>query len=419
MNTTQKTFFTIENIAEIISIGDELLIGQIGNTNALFIADKLTEIGIEVKWITVIGDNEDQILESIATAENRSEVTVVTGGLGPTHDDITKTVFVKYFRSNLILDKALLQELNQRFEKRKIKMVKANEEQALVPDNAKIIKNKIGTAPGLLFKKNDKYFFVLPGVPIEMKMMTENYIIPFLKKKNKKVIKKRVLHLSGIPESTLFEKLGDIEKLEKQAKIAFLPHFGIVDIRLTASGLEERLCLQRIENVEKAIREKVGSDIWGTDEQELEEVIIKKLIEQKKTLSIVEYGTRGEITAKLTRHQNPEKYFVQSFIISSLNIYEKLTGKSDPKVKPVEMVSEETAKYLADNIKEKTNADLGLAIVHDNQLKTTSFVALSDSNQTICWSSAFPHKTDVAIKRVVIDVLHNFYHYISTKNLLD
>ena len=139
------------------------------------------------------------------------------------------------------------------------------------------------------------------------------------------------------------------------------------------------------------------------------------MIEQGKTLSIVEYGTRGEITAKLTRHQNPEKYFVQSLIISSLNLCEKLLGKSDPKVKPVEMVSEETAKYLAANIKEKTNSDLGLAIVHDNQLETTSFIALSDSNQTICWSSAFPHKTDVAIKRVVIAALHNFYHRVASK----
>ena len=297
-------------------------------------------------------------------------------------------------------------------------MVKANEEQALVPDNAKIIKNKIGTAPGLLFD-NNKYFFILPGVPIEMKTMTENFIIPLLKKKNKKFIKKRVLHFSGIPESTLFEKLGDIEKLEKLAKIAFLPHFGIVDIRLTASGLNERLCIKNIERVEKVIREKVGSNIWGTDEETLEEVIINKLIERGKTLSIVEYGTRGEITAKLTRHQNPEKYFVQSSIISSLNLCERLLGKSDPKVKPVEMVSEKTAKYLAANIKEKTNADLGLAIVHDNQLETTSFIALSDSRQTCCWSSAFPHKTNVAIKRVVIDALHNFYHYILNKNLLD
>lgn len=405
--------------AEIISIGDELLIGQIANTNASFLADKLTEIGITVNWITTVGDNEDQIFESIAAAEKRSDVTVVTGGLGPTHDDITKNVFSSYFGNNLILDKTLLQELRQRFSARKIKMVKANEEQALVPDNAKIIKNKMGTAPGLLFEKNNKYFFVLPGVPVEMKTMTKNFILPFLKKKNKKIIKKRVFHLSGIPESTLFEKLGDIEQLEKQAKIAFLPHFGMVDIRLTASGVNEQNCLRRIESVEKIIRKKVAANIWGVDGETIEEVILNKILKLGKTLSIVEYGTRGEIITKLTRHKDTEKYFIQGLVLGSLNSIEMFFGKGYLKIKPGNIVNEDTAKWMAKRIKEKTNSDLGLAILHNNQLETASFIGLSDSVQTLCWRNLFPYKSDITIKRLVIATLHNLYHYISNKNLLD
>lgn len=401
--------------AEIISIGDELLIGQIANTNASFIADKLTEIGVHVNWITTVGDNEDQIFESIATAEKRSDVTVVTGGLGPTHDDITKNVFVKYFQSNLILDEGLLQELRQRFKRAKIKMVKINEDQALVPDNATVIKNKVGTAPGLFFEMNNKFFFVLPGVPVEMKTMTENFILPFLKKKNKTVIKKRVLHLSGIPESTLFEKLGDIEQLEKQAKIAFLPHFGMVDIRLTASGENEQNCQARIKSVEKVIRKNVGSFIWGENEESIEEVILNKLIETKKTLSIVEYGTRGEVINRLTKHQSPEKYFVQGLVFASLERVEKYFGKRDLKIAHGNLVSEDTAKWLANKIKEKTNSDLGLAILHNNQSETASFTALSDPAQTLCWRNVFPHKSDVAIKRLVIAILHNLYHNLYYK----
>ncbi len=396
--------------AEIISIGDELLIGQIANTNASFIAEKLTEIGVHINWITTIGDNEDQIFESIATAEKRSDVTVVTGGLGPTHDDITKNVFVKYFQSNLVLDEKLLQELRQRFRARKIKMVKTNEEQALVPDNATVIKNKVGTAPGLLFEKSNKYFFVLPGVPVEMKIMTENFILPLLQNKNNTVIKKRVLHFSGIPESTLFEKLGNIEQLEKQAKIAFLPHFGMIDIRLTASGESEPECLSRIKGVETTIRDKVGSFIWGVDDETIENVILNNLIKKEKTLSIIEYGTQGEIIKRLTKHQSPEKYFVQGLVFASLKRAKKYFGKSVLEIEHNNLVCEDTAKWFAQKIKEKTNSDLGLAILHNSQQDTTSFIALSDPSQTFCWKNAFPHKHEIAIKRLAVATLYNLYH---------
>jgi nicotinamide-nucleotide amidase len=405
--------------AEIISIGDELLIGQTINSNSSFIADKLTEIGVDVNWITTVGDNENQIFESIETAEKRSDVTIVTGGLGPTHDDITKNVFVKYFQSTLILDEALLRELRQRFKARKIKMVKTNDEQAMVPDNATVIENEVGTAPGLLFEKNNKFFFVLPGVPIEMKTITEDFILPFLKKKNKKVIIKRVLHFSGIPESTLFEKLGDIELLEKQAKIAFLPHFGLIDIRLTASGTDPQTCLKGIKSVEKTIREKVGSKIWGTDDDTIEGIIIDKMLENKKTISIVEYGTRGEIINKLTNNQDSEKYLIQGLVLGSLKSIETLFGQSDLIIEHDDSVSEKKAKYLAQKIKQQNSADIGLAILHNNNVETASFIALSDSNQTLCWKSIFPRKGDFAIKRLVVTTLHHLHYYISKKNLLD
>ena len=159
--------------AEILSIGNEILIGRTINTNSAFIGRKLTEIGIDVRWITAVGDTQEDLLEAIAIADNRADVIIATGGLGPTHDDITKTVFCKYFGSNLILNETILGAVKNRFKKRGIEMPGVNVGQAMVPDNAAILENHFGTAPGLRFKKNGKYFFVIPGVPFEMQNLIE------------------------------------------------------------------------------------------------------------------------------------------------------------------------------------------------------------------------------------------------------
>ncbi|MCU0642923.1 MAG: CinA family nicotinamide mononucleotide deamidase-related protein, partial [bacterium] len=310
---------------EIITIGDEILIGQIVNTNAAYIAEKVTELGFDVDWITVVGDNAEKLYQAIALAESRSDIIIATGGLGPTHDDITKKVLARYFNSRLILDEPTFNKIKDRFRKRRIRMAKINREQAMVIDNAVVIENHAGSAPGMLIQKNDKYFFAMPGVPAEMVSIMESYIIPFLKKKQDKIFKKRVIHTTGIPESAVFEKLGNIEALERSAKIAFLPTYSGVNVRLSVQGATEAVCQEKIDQVEKVFQKKFHLYIWGYNDDLLENVVAKLLLSQNKTISIAEFGTNGNLTAQFTSAPLGNKVFVQGFTFGSeLSLKENL-----------------------------------------------------------------------------------------------
>jgi len=404
--------------AEIVSIGDELLIGQTINTNASFIAEKLTDLGIEVTYISTIGDSERKIIEALHAAEHRSQVAIFTGGLGPTHDDVTKNAFARYFSSSLILDEEILQSLRQRFQKRKIKMAQVNEQQAKIPDNATVIHNTMGTAPGLLFDKNNKFFFVLPGVPVEMKTMMLDFVLPFLKQRNDNIIKRRVLHFSGIPESTLFERIGEVEKLEQLAKIAFLPSFGMIDVRLTACGSDEADLTKRIETVENEIRNKAASFIWGTDEERIEDIIVNQLITSNKTLAIVELGSKGKIIGQLIANCNPVPLHVQGYVLPSVVAFNKLFAIDDTYCPLSHFADETTAKYLADNLRKQIQSDFALATIFFPSDNDTTFIALSDPTGTRVWQHTFLFEGEMAIERLSMAVKHHLFHYLKQK-LLD
>ena len=401
--------------AEIISIGDELLIGQTINTNATFIAQKLTEIGVEVKWITCVGDDEDQIKYQLSVSEKRSQVIILTGGLGPTHDDVTKKVLVRYFRSNLILNQQLLDELRKRFEKRKIKMAKCNEAQALVPDNAIILDNRIGTAPGLLFQKDRKYFFVLPGVPVEMKAITIDHIVPFLQKKSRQVLKKRIIHTMGIPESTLFEYLGDIKEIEKIVKIGFLPQTGRVDIKLLASGRDKKDCTKKINQVEKIILSKIGNKVWGFDEDSYEDVIVQKLSEKKKILSIIEVGTKGEVISQLFQAKNAATQLTQGTVLGSLK---KLFQILPNPVSDGESIDEPLVRKLAPIIREYSGSDLILMTINKGGSDVYSVILITNE-EVVFRDYIFPFDTRLSIKRLITESFNILFQYLSQKNLLD
>ncbi|MFQ6116327.1 MAG: competence/damage-inducible protein A, partial [bacterium] len=257
---------------EIISIGDELLIGQVINTNAAYLAKHLTNLGLQVAWITTVGDQAEELKSALAIAMERSDIVITTGGLGPTHDDITKTVAAEYFESGLVFRPEILERLKRAFEMRGLKMAAINEEQAQVPEKAKIISNRMGSAPGLLFEKNGKKCFILPGVPSEMKAICEETIFPMLKGQGQAVLQKTV-RTTGIPESTLFERVGDISKIEEIVKVAFLPKAAGVDIRLTAKGKSSMECQQKLEQGLTIFQEKISEHIYGYDDERLEEVV--------------------------------------------------------------------------------------------------------------------------------------------------
>jgi nicotinamide-nucleotide amidase len=222
--------------AHIITIGDEILIGQTLNTNAAYIGEELTKIQIDVIKSSVVGDNEDEILKEFKSCLNENDLVIVTGGLGPTHDDITRTCIVKFFHTELIKNKEVLDDVMSFLSKHGRQISKVNEDQALVPKIAEVIRNELGTAPGILIEKDNKIFVVMPGVPFEMHKMMESYVIPKLKDKLVDLgysIKITTLQTTGIGESVLFEKLGDLNELLNGGKLAFLPSQFGVKLRIT------------------------------------------------------------------------------------------------------------------------------------------------------------------------------------------
>jgi len=348
--------------AEIITIGDEILLGHIVNTNAVYICQKLTEIGVEVKWITVVGDSEADIKAAISIAASRSDVVISTGGLGPTHDDMTKKVFANYFNAEYVLHKPTLERIKNFFINLGVNMPVINEEQALVPENALVIENTIGTAPGLQIQKDDTWFFVLPGVPSEMKKMMESNILPFLKTKSKHFIKYTIIKTTGIGESSLFQKIGNIEDFEKKAKIAFLPKHTGVEIRLTAVNDDESRCIANIEEIKQQIVSNIQEYIWGYDSDNIEDIVAKLLIEKQKTLAVAEFYTAGLITNKLTDVQSSWNYFREAIVITSVDSLLNQLHFSNEMIAKHGHVSPEAVLEMAKSIRTITKADFGMAI---------------------------------------------------------
>lgn len=228
--------------AEIISIGDELLIGQVINTNQAFIAEQLNSVGISVYRMTTVGDDEQAILASFQRASEEAEVVTVTGGLGPTHDDITRTAVCKFMNTDLVVDHQALENIKQLFARRGYALTSLNEDQARVPRGCTVIQNSLGTAPGYFFDRNGKYLIVMPGVPFEMKAMMEHFVIPYFQNKvSGLVIRHRTLKTTGIPESYLAERIGDVKELfahQSGITLAYLPSPLGVRLRITQRHIE-------------------------------------------------------------------------------------------------------------------------------------------------------------------------------------
>jgi nicotinamide-nucleotide amidase len=346
---------------EIISIGDELLIGQTVNTNASYLARQLTAIGVVVKWVTTVGDEADVLTSALATAMSRSDVIIATGGLGPTHDDITKKVAAAYYQSDFVFVPEIVDRIRQRFAKRGLDMPKVNEEQARIPEKAEIIPNPVGTAPGLLFREKNKKCFILPGVPSEMKAMCDASIIPILRGHGN-IILQRTLRTTGIAESALFEQIGDIEKIEQLTKVAFLPKLTGVDIRLTAGGSDQRDCEDRLKRAVELISEKIGDHVYGVDEKELYEVVAELLIEKGKTLSLAESCTGGLLASRLTNVSGSSAFLDRCVVTYSNRAKMELLGIPREVLETHGAVSSEVAAAMAAGVRKTAGTDLGLSI---------------------------------------------------------
>ena len=349
--------------AEIIIIGDEILYGQTLDTNSAFIAEKLGELGVEISYKTAVGDEVKKIVEAIHLAQRRVDLVITTGGLGPTSDDLTVKGTAKAFKKNLIFHPEILKKIEARFKARGIEMPKINQNQALIPQGAKALENPLGSAPGILIEEDKKIFTALPGVPKEMKTMLEQEVIPLLKTKvGKTKIVHRKIRTTGIIESKLYEKIQDLLKDLKEIKVAFLPSYLGVDLRLTANLKTSSKSKDSIIQLEEKIKERIGEFIYGYDEQTLEEVVGKTLKENGKTLSVAESCTGGLVAAKITNISGSSDYFERGVVSYSNQSKIEILGVPQDLLEKYGTVSPEVALAMAKGIREISKTDLGLSV---------------------------------------------------------
>jgi nicotinamide-nucleotide amidase len=350
-------------IAEIITIGDELLIGQIVNSNAAWLGEQLSGVGVPVRFMTTVGDDAGDIRACLSVAVKRADVIIATGGLGPTHDDVTKKVVADFFEAGpMRLDPKVLAHVQEIFKRRNRSMVRINEEQALVPAAAQVLWNKIGTAPGLLFEKDGKYCAVLPGVPVEMKNLVNESVLPFLRPRaGGTVIRHRTIKTHGIAESTLAEKLAPIADIERFGRLASLPGYYGVNLRVSVTGQNAEEVQQRLAEAEKLILARAAKHVYGFDEETIEEVIGRRLRERQETLSVAESCTGGLIANRLTNISGSSDYFLRGYVTYSNEAKIELLGVSREIIEQHGAVSEACARAMAGGAREKSGATYGLA----------------------------------------------------------
>ncbi len=349
--------------AEIISIGDELLIGQVINTNASWMATQLNMIGIDVAQISVISDQKLAIKQSIDQAFQRADVILMTGGLGPTNDDITKFTLCEYYDSQLIFDEASYQRISKLFAQRGFDVTELNRQQAEIPDKCSMIPNMNGTASGMWFEKEGKILVSMPGVPFEMKSMMSNDVIPRLKKMCKEVIIHKTIHIQGIGESFLADLIKDWEnQLPSHVKLAYLPQPGLVRLRLSAQGEIEDQLKNQLDHEIKKLKKLIPDLIFGYDEDSLEEIIGRLLTAQHKTLATAESCTGGYLSHLVTSVSGSSAYYKGSVIAYSNDVKKEILGVGKETLEEFGAVSEQTVTEMAVGVRKLLHTDYAIAV---------------------------------------------------------
>jgi nicotinamide-nucleotide amidase len=348
--------------AIILTIGDELLIGQVVNTNAAFISQRLNAIGVEVVRMLTVGDGREEITRALGEAYAACDAVLVTGGLGPTHDDITKNVLCAFFETDLVSDPGVRAAIEGFLRQRGASWTAASEEQTMVPRSCTVIPNRMGTAPGELFERGGKFVIALPGVPYEMEAMIDETVIPFLRARAAgTTIVHRTLKTTGIAESVLAAKFGDIDDLVRGAKLAFLPSPGGVRLRITVTDSDPARARARAGDIEERIRAVAGEYIYAAGEIELEEVLGALLAGRNLTIGVAESCTGGLISHRLTNVPGSSRYLLASVVSYSNAAKTRLLGVSEELLLAHGAVSEEVACAMAAGVRAASGADIGLS----------------------------------------------------------
>jgi nicotinamide-nucleotide amidase len=350
--------------AEIISIGDELLIGQVVNTNAAWMGEKLSLNGIRTSFVSTVGDNRDHILKSISNAAERARIILLTGGLGPTKDDITKSVLCEYFKTDLRYDEEVLANVTRLFKLRGRSLTELNRRQAEVPANCQVINNEMGTAPGMWFEFNGCILISMPGVPYEMKAMMQNSILPELSKRfGEGVIIHKTLHTVGIPESFLAAKLEEFEEdLPENISLAYLPEPGMVRLRLSAFGHNRKALTELMEEKLKTLVNLAAKYIFSESGESLEEAVGKLLLVSNSTLSVAESCSGGYLGSLITGIPGSSAYFMGGIISYSNQVKMQWLGVNGENLEQYGAVSEAVVVEMAANAREKFGTTYALSI---------------------------------------------------------
>jgi nicotinamide-nucleotide amidase len=351
-------------LAEIITIGDEILIGQIVDTNSAWMATELNKIGLRVKQISSVSDDREHILKALAEAAGRVNVIFITGGLGPTKDDITKKTLAEYFGVGLVESKEALQNVEDIFARYNRPMIEVNRLQAQVPANCEVILNNNGTAPGMWFNHEGVIYMSMPGVPFEMMYMMEEQVLPKIKATLKlpSIVHKTLLTV-GEGESFLAERIADIENdLPPYIKLAYLPKPGQVRLRLSAFGTDEALLQRGVDEFANRIIERIGPIFMVDQDIALEKAILNKMEARGLTLSVAESCTGGYLSHLITQHAGSSSVFFGGGIVYSYELKEHILGVKNQTLTKYGAVSEQTVKEMVEGALLNFKSDFAIAI---------------------------------------------------------
>ena len=348
--------------AEILAVGTELLMGQIANTNAQYISARLPDVGIGVYYHSVVGDNYERLRDVLNLAMSRSDLVIITGGLGPTKDDLTKETVAAVFSRRLIPHQESLERLTSFFKKLKRPMTENNYKQAHMPEDSIVIRNNNGTAPGCIMEEKDRIVIMLPGPPSEMKAMFEESVIPYLEEKTESRIVSRFLRIFGIGESAMEDAIKDLIENQSNPTIAPYVKEGEIALRITAEYPRDKTIEDIITPVEKEIRKRLGVKVYCSDNRGLDEVVADMLLKTGTTIAIAESCTGGLISARLTEVPGISRIFNRGIISYSNQAKMENLKVRQETLERFGAVSRETAIEMAKGVRDISGTDLGLAV---------------------------------------------------------
>lgn len=405
-------------VAEIITIGDEILIGQIIDSNSAWMAQQLNAIGIRIKQISSVSDDREHILSALKEASNRADIILITGGLGPTKDDITKTTLAEYFGVGMKRDQETLDNVAAIFARYNRPLLEVNIGQADVPENCEVLQNKNGTAPGMWFQEQGKVYVSMPGVPFEMMYLME-LVIPKLKANFDlpKIIHQTIL-TAGEGESFLAERIADIEdQLPPEIKLAYLPKLGVVRLRLSAYGEDENQLKHELEIQTKKITERLGSIVVATEDIPLEKAILLLMAQNQQTLSLAESCTGGYLAHLFTSLPGASSVFLGGAVSYSYEMKEKMLGVNADTLWETGAVSKETVREMAEGALRNFSSDYAVAVTGiagpDGETADkpvgTVWIAVANKEKTLAKKYVFGNKRIQNIERsatnAMIDLL--------------